>query len=298
MSGLTPSLDRGEFWARTMAEVMSRPPAPEVDPLPLRSAPFADGYGVKLTCGLGDYRLFAYYSLPKSQGPHPAIYHAPGYASVVQVPPYEERRRHAVLSMCARGQRLSDRPFAASYPGLLTHDVEDPGRYPFRGIVGDTCRGLDFLRLRGEVDRGRVVVVGGDMALFAAIFRPEIRAAVVSDPFFPGLFDLARRTDAYPIEEINDYLRMHPERGDAVGRTLELFDPTHLLDRVRCEVLLSCGPGYFDRAAAEAIGGRIGGAVTIHERTGKGLIDRRHVEAWISERTGQAIGSPYPAETG
>jgi cephalosporin-C deacetylase-like acetyl esterase len=289
--------DREDFWVRTMAEVMSRPPAPEVDPLPIRSAPFADGFGVRLTCGLGDYRLFAYYSLPKRDGPHPAIYHAPGYASVVQVPPYEERRRHAVLSLCARGQRLSDRPFAAAFPGLLTQEIGDAERYPFRGIVGDTCRGLDFLRLRPEVDRDRVVVVGGDMALFGAIFRPEIRAAVVADPLFPGLFELAGRTDAYPIEEISDYLRTRPERRDDVGRTLDLFDPTHLLDRVRCDVLLSCGPGYFDRAAAEALGGRIGGAVTIYERTGKGLLDRRQVEAWISERTGQTIGSPYPAAT-
>src|SRR5919201_3054553 len=189
--GVSAELDRDEFWARTMAEVASRPPAPEVDPLPVRSAPFADGYGVKLTCGLGDYRLFAYYSVPKSPGPHPAIYHAPGYASAVQVPPYEERRRHAVLSLCARGQRLSDRPFAAAYPGLLTHEIEDPERYPFRGIVGDACRGVDFLRLRSEVDRGRIVVVGGDTALFVAIFRPEVRAAVVADPFFPSLLDLA-----------------------------------------------------------------------------------------------------------
>jgi cephalosporin-C deacetylase len=279
-----------------MAEVMSRPPAPEVDPLPIRSTPFADGFGVKLTCGIGDYRIFAYYSRPKGEGQYPAICHAPGYASVVQVPPYEERRRHAVISPCARGQRLADRPFAAAYPGLLTESIDDPESYPFRGVVGDTCRAIDFLRLRPEVDRGRIVVVGGDMALFAAVLRPEIRAAVVSDPFFPGLRALAGRTDVYPIEEINDYLRRHPERADALARTLDLFDPSHLLDRVRCDVLLSCGAGYFDRAAAESLGARIGGAVTVYERSGKGLIDRRRVEAWIAERTGQPIDSPYPAQ--
>src|SRR5207244_1455461 len=79
--------------------------------------------GVKMT-SLGDYRLFAYYSVPNGAGPFPAIYHAPGYASVVQVPPYEERRRHAGLSVCARGQRLSDRPYAAAFPGLLTDHID------------------------------------------------------------------------------------------------------------------------------------------------------------------------------
>ena len=152
-------IDRETYWAEAMAEVTSRPPQPEVDELPIRSTDFSDGYGVKLT-SLGDYRLFAYYSVPKAAGPHPAIYHAPGYASVVPVPPYEERRRHAVLTLCARGQRLSDKPYAAAFPGLLTDRVDDPSEYPLRGYVADSCRGVDFLRLRAEVDGARIVVVG------------------------------------------------------------------------------------------------------------------------------------------
>ena len=283
-----------DFWAELQAETISRPPAPEVDPLPIRSAEFADGYGVKLTSGIGDYRLFAYYSVPKGDGPYPAIYHAPAYASVVQVPPYEERRRHAVLSMCARGQRLADKPFAAAYPGLLTQDVDDVMRWPFRGIVGDALRGIDFLKGRREVDQSKIVVVGGgDMALMTAALRPEVRAVVVADPFLVNLWDVAQRTDGYPQEEINDYLRAHPERRDAVRRTLEQIDPTQLAERVRCDVLLSCGAGYFGRAEAEKLAARLGGKTEIRERTGKGYVDRKFVEAWIAERTGARIDDPY-----
>jgi cephalosporin-C deacetylase-like acetyl esterase len=284
-----------DFWAELLAETMSRPPAPEVDRLPIRSAEFADCYGVKLTSGIGDYRLFAYYSLPKGGGSRAAIYHAPGYASVVQVPPYEERRRHVVLSMCARGQRLADKPFAAAFPGLLTTDVDDVMRWPLRGMVGDALRGIDFLKLRDEVDKSRVVVVGGDMALFTAALRPEVRAAVITDPFLLNLWEVAARTDAYPHEEINDYLRAHPERRDAVQRTLRQLDPGQLADRVRCDVLLSCGPGYFGRSEAEQLAARLGGRTEIRERTGKGYVDRRFVEAWIAERTGARIDDPYPA---
>lgn len=286
--------DHHEFWSRLVAEAMSRPPAPEVDPLPVRSTSFADGYGVRLTCGIGDYRLFAYFSVPHGVGPHPAIYHAPGYASVVQVPPYEERRRHAVLSLCARGQRLSDRPFAASYPGLLTTDVDDPERWPLRGVVGDALRGIDFLRLRREVDQTRIAVVGGDTALFVAALRPEIAAAAVTDPFLVDMGEIASRTDAYPHEEINDYLRAYPERRNAVRTTLALFDPTAFAERVTCDLLLSCGPGYFDRAAAERLAGKLRGRAEIYERTGRGRVDRHAIEAWISRRTGQSIGDPYP----
>jgi hypothetical protein len=168
-------------------------------------------------------------------------------------------------------------------------------RWPFRGIVGDTLRGVDFLKLRDEVEKARIVVVGGDMALFAAALRPEVRAAVVTDPFLVNLWEVAQRTDAYPQEEINDYLRAHPDRRDAVERTLAQLDPTQLAGRVRCDVLLSCGPGYFGRAEAERLAGKLGGRTDIRERTGKGYVDRKFVEAWIAERSGARIDDPYPA---
>src|SRR5688500_4012993 len=100
-----PPGDLDEYWRAALADMAALHAAVEVDPLPLRSTDFADCYGVKLT-SVGPYRLFAYYSVPRGDGPFPVIYHAPAYASVVQVPPYEERRRHIVLSLCARGQRL------------------------------------------------------------------------------------------------------------------------------------------------------------------------------------------------
>src|SRR5205823_10128883 len=109
----------------------------------------------------------------------------------VGVPPYEERRAHACLSICARGQRLADRPYAAAFPGLLTDRLDQPADYPLRGIVADARRGVDFLKLRSEVDAGRIAVVGGDMALFAAIFAPDVRAVVVADPILPGLAEIA-----------------------------------------------------------------------------------------------------------
>jgi cephalosporin-C deacetylase len=278
------------YWAEAMAEVTSRPPAPEVDDLTIRSTEFADGYGVKLT-SLGDYRLFAYYSVPKASGPHPAIYHAPGYASVVGVPPYEERRQHAVLSLCARGQRLSDRPYAAAFPGLLTDRVDDPSAYPLRGYVADSCRGIDFLKLRSEVDPARIVVVGGDMALLAAALRPEVRAVVVADPILPALSDVASTTSAYPYEEVNDYLRAHPGRRAAVAATLALFDPLRLASRVRADVLITCPPaGPWNPGRARQLASAIGPKAGVYERSGRGYLDKQHVDRWIAERLATTPG--------
>lgn len=281
--------DFDAYWEAAMAELAALPVAAEVDPLPLRSTDFADGYGVKLT-SVGPYRLFAYYSVPHGDGPFPAIYHAPGYASVVQVPPYEERRRHVVLSLCARGQRLSDRPYAAAYPGLLTEGIADPARYVFRDIVRDAVRGLDFLLGRPEVDTRRIAVVGNDMALLAAAFRPEVSAVTMAGPLFyasPGTIPV---TSAYPWEEINDYTRAWPDHSAAVYRTLSYFDPLYHAPRVRAAVYLphEAPGGLFTAARLQPLISALPDGATLAPLTGYGYIDRVAQETWLADRLGTA----------
>ncbi|MBM4419470.1 MAG: hypothetical protein FJ033_14340 [Chloroflexi bacterium] len=275
--------DLAPFWRDVLSDLNRQPMAATIDPLDLRSTDFARCHAVRLS-SVDDYRLFAYFSAPDGSGPHPAILHASGYASVVQVPSYEERRTYASLAMCARGQRLSDRPYAAAFPGLLTDRIEDPGRSPLRGIVADNIRAVEFLSGQSEVDPDRIVVVGSDMALFATALAPGIRAAVVADPLLVNLGTLAHTVHDYPHEEINDYLRAFPDREETVRASLEIFDPSRLSDRIAARVLLSCGPpgSYFDRGRAETLARRIPRA-EIYERTGRGYLDRIAIERWIAE---------------
>ena len=233
-------IDFAPYWAETEKELATLPIAPEVTPIPMRSTDFGTVYGLRLT-SLGAYRIFAYYCVPHGPGPFPVLYQLPNYGSVVHVPPYEERQRYISVALCHRGQRLSDQPFAAAYPGLLTTGIDSPQRYIYRGIVADCLRVVDFLATRPEVDQDKLAAVGGDLALITAALRPQVDALYYTPTFFYAAATLTPLTSAYPSEEINDYVRTYPTQAAQVWQTLAYDEPVHFAPKVRAATMLVTG---------------------------------------------------------
>ena len=240
--------DFDTYWAAVVAELDRTKVAPELELLALRSSAEVRVYAARFT-SIGPYRLFAYYAVPAGAAPCGVEVRLPGYASVVGVPVGGLDRRwtgsRAVLQLCHRGQRLSDRPYAAAFPGLLTDGIEDPQRYVWRGIVADACRAVDFVLTRpaDEVDQADIVVTGGDLALFVAALRGSRLAGVRASPnLFYRLADALPETQAYPLEEFNDYLRTYPDRAEQVARALSYFDPLSAARRAACPVRTGSTP--------------------------------------------------------
>src|SRR5258708_2089611 len=150
----TRPADLEAFWSEVDAELARVEAVATLDPNPNTSTEFAASYSLYLTSA-GPYRLYAYYNVPRGDGPFPAILHTPSYMSVVTQTPYEERRKYVSMALCARGQRLSDRPHAARFPGLAVDGVEAALTYVYRGIIADTLRAIDFLFDGPEVDTRR-----------------------------------------------------------------------------------------------------------------------------------------------
>ncbi len=285
----SPPEDFDRFWQALLDELDALPIAPELSVSPLRTTEFATVYEVRLT-SVGPYRIFAYYSVPRGQGPFPTLFHTPRYGSVVTVPPYEERQRYVVLALCHRGQRRADQPFAAAYPGLLTTGITAPNDYIYRGIVADCCRAVDFLLSRPEVDRERIAVIGNDLALITAALRPQIDAVVCVPELFYAAQTLVSGTDAYPLEEFNDYIRAYPDQAEAVWRTLNYFDPIHFAPRVRAATLLISGTArdLFSPEVVTPLAEALSGPVTRYETTHSTYRDGVYREAWLRRRYGFA----------
>jgi cephalosporin-C deacetylase len=286
---VTPEFDA--YWQETLDELARRPASPEIEAIPLRSTSFATLYGVRLT-SVGPYRVFGYLSVPAGRGPFPAIYYAPKYQSVLEIVPQGtanlQRSRYVTFSLAGRGQRNADSPYAAMFPGLLTDGIDDPAAYVFRAIAADAARGLQFVRSRPEVDASRVVIVGNDVALIAAGLAPGATHVVTTPALFYRTAELAPRSQAYPLEEINDYLRTFPDRAASVRRTLGLFDPIGFAPRVRAATLLLAGaPGsLLDGRALEPLRAALGGRVTVHESEQSSYKDGLYAERWMAEQCG------------
>jgi cephalosporin-C deacetylase len=285
--------DFDQYWQRTLDELASYAPRPELERLPLRTTDFATLYGVRLT-SLGPYRIFGYLSVPAGDGPFPAIYYAPKYQSVLEIIPQgtanQQRRAYVTFSLAARGQRNADTPYAAMFPGLLTEGIEDPQTYLFRGIVADSVRGLEFLLSRPEVDPAHVVVVGNDLALITAALHPGATHVVATPALFYDTVALASKTQAYPLEEINDYRRAHPSRAEALRRTLAYYDLRAFAPRVTAATLLMAGPAGspLDGQALAPLVKALRGPATVHESEQSTYKDGLYAEQWVAAQCGIA----------
>lgn len=289
MTHTAPPDEFANYWQQTLQDLQQYPASPEVSLLPIRCTDYATMYTVKLT-STGPYRLHAYLSIPQGVGKFPAIYYPPKYQSVLEPIPQGSanhlRSQFVTFALAARGQRNSDQPFAAQFPGLLTERIHDAQAYIFRGITADCIRGLEYLLMRPEVDSSRVVAIGNDMALITAALHRGATHVVTTPALFVDTSDLAKRSNDYPLEEINDYLNLHPDRQQAVHNTLSYFNLSQFAPSVNASTLLMAGSAgsMLDSSALAAISHAIQGEVTVYESQSSSYKDGIYAEQWIAEQ--------------
>jgi len=277
------------YWDDVDAELAATDAAVEIESSRRMSSPAARVSFLRFT-GIGHARLTAYLSVPAGDSPFPGLLVTSRYGSVNNPPHPFDQERYVALVLNHRGQRLSDVPWRAAYPGLLVEAIRDPRRYVMRAIAADFLRALDLLVAQPEVDVTRVGMTGGDLALVAAARRPAaVGAVALTEPLLLyRLADAAARTDAYPYEELNDELRADPGAGPAIAGTLRFFDLPALAADVRARVLLPTGdPGSiggpeWNEPLAEALGGRVQQLALTH----LGAKDQDAVDAWLSGQLG------------
>ncbi len=237
--------DIDQFWDDVLDETARIPLEPEVVYDPLRSTAHIDVYEVFYT-SLDHVRIAGWYAVPRQpEGKLPGLIQVPGYNMEPPVPKNWAARGYAAFSVAPRGKLRSNRQFNPGYPGLLTYGMVDRNTYSYRGFYMDACRAVDFLLTRSEVNGDRIGVTGhsqgGGLTVSTAALRPEIKAAAAGAPYLCGYMDSIELTDAYPYQEIADYLRLYPDSREQVENTLAYFDGINLAHRITCPIIVSVG---------------------------------------------------------
>ncbi|MCI0437697.1 MAG: acetylxylan esterase [Chloroflexi bacterium] len=237
--------DFDDFWGDVLKQASHIPLEPETVPDPLRTSDDVETFQVFYN-SLDSVRIAAWYCLPRNRrGKLPGLLIVPGYQSDPPIPKEWARRGYAALSVAPRGKVRSKSQFNPGYPNLLTHNITDRHTYSYRGFYVDAWRGVDFLSNRDEVDSNRLGVTGssqgGGLTITTSAMRPEIKAAAAGAPYLCGYMDAIALTRTYPYEEINDYLRLHPESRAEVEETLAYFDGISFADRISCPIIVHIG---------------------------------------------------------
>jgi cephalosporin-C deacetylase len=279
-----------EFWADVDSDLALHAAAPAVEKLRLRSSDYCTVYGVRLT-SLGADRIFAYYSVPAGTGPFPALFCTPPYGSVATLPDLSVRRTYVVLALAHRGQRNADLDWAAEFPGLLTDGISSPRTFAFRGIVADCCCATEFLIGRPEVDLGRVAITGNDLAILTASRRSVFKAVQSMDLILYRAMEARLLSRDYPVEELNDYVRTHPDQVDSVGRSLSMVDPIHHASRISVPTHLTFS-GESDRKWLRPLFKQLA-RPEWYRRTFHSAVDAAACDDWLADQLGVIPVRPF-----
>ena len=283
-----------EYWsARVGAALNAAKGDVSIEDLPIRTNETSNAYSVRFN-GVGDYPLYAYLHVPKSDGPHVPLFQAPGYGSVVGVPPYERRAAYVVLALCHRGQRLSNSQYSAAYPGLLTDGLPGEDTYVWGDVVADCITAVQILLQQPNIDSSRLAISGGDLALITAALTDGVHALQTGGLMFADIDSRIQGGPDYPLAEFNDFKRTYPHDWDEARATLGNYDPINLASGVDAtKVMLSSGAsekGYYDGLASA-----LSGETTVRVNLGKGHLDHIAQEEWLADACGIEPGpAHYP----
>ena len=150
------------FWSQTEAILDEVPADVRVQRDDFYSQPGWDVFQMRYTSADG-YWLYAWLSVPKGNGPFPAIVRMPDYASVHDIVYTPMREWAVVMNPTFRGQRQSDQIFQAEFPGLLTEGIEDTETYIMRRVFADALRGFDALLAQDQAILGNIAVTGAGL---------------------------------------------------------------------------------------------------------------------------------------
>jgi len=190
-------------------------------------------------------RIKGWYTVPKKNGPHPAILSVPGYTSTMW--PNLERTNVATLSLNPRGHGNSKEDIDPKDNEFMFEgfNPNHPEKYIYVGVFMDCIRAVDFLISRPEIDKKRIGVEGGSQGGGLSFATAALDQRIIfSAPDIPWMGDWAGtiEVERWPTENYPKLIKKHPGLTFAdINRILSYFDTMNLASWIKCPVYMSLG---------------------------------------------------------
>ncbi|WP_102507683.1 acetylxylan esterase [Sanguibacter massiliensis] len=246
--------DHDEFWAATLAGSRALASAPTRTRVTtgLRAV---DSYDVTFS-GFGGHPVRAWLTLPAAtEGPLPTVVQYNGYGGgrgLAIEHLFWANAGYAHLFMDSRGQGSGwgnggDTPDPVGHgpaaAGQMTRGILDPHEHYLRRLQTDAVLAVDAARAMPEVDGTRIVVTGrsqgGGVALAVAGLTDGLAGVMADVPFLCHFRRSVDLTDAFPYQEIVQYLSVNRLHEEQVFRTLAYFDGVTHARRATAPLLTS-----------------------------------------------------------
>lgn len=194
-------------------------------------------------------RVYSWLAKPKGKGPFPAMLVLPGAGFAAQPRPLEHARHgYLALNVQVHGQEVDQEKYER-LPGYYDKFVYEPAEaYYFYKVYLNTLQALRYLYSREDVDKNRIVLVGGSqggrLAIVLAALEPRVRAIVpgiINSGNQPYILWYKNSNLAEPQQDGMD--RAAPPRlpDTPEGRCLGYYDPMSFAPDVRCSVFMNVG---------------------------------------------------------
>ena len=215
--------DYRDFWADALDRARRHSVAPRAVPVDTLVTTI-DVYDFSFA-GARGRTVTGWLRLPRHrEGMLPAVVHANGYGAG-RLSPIDDltwsSAGYAHLVVNTHGQ-------GGGSTGHLLDGIDDPERFYYRDVFVDAARAVDAVRELDAVDGSRVAMIGnsqgGGIALGVGVLADDLVAVLAQSPFLTDAPTALQRAANGPWTELRSYLTEHPERADAVARTLAYVD--------------------------------------------------------------------------
>ncbi len=231
-----------QFWAATRAELDLVEPRYSLTPMPELSTGVKNVYKVEMY-SWGEVLIGGFYSVPKTEGPHPGVMHFLGYGTGLLYPDTNSMPGYCELQLSVRGQGImkANNP----YGEWITYGLGGRDSYYYRGAYIDLVRGVDFLCSRPEVDSCNIFAGGGSQGgafvVACCALDDRIKAAAAYVPFLSDFRDYFAIT-GWPRSLVENYLAANPSADwEEVYGVLKWFDVRNLAPRISCPFIMGVG---------------------------------------------------------